>query len=311
MSKLSFYHLLDSKQIKESDLDKLFELAEKYRKQGHQKTFEESRARGLIMATLFFEPSTRTRLSFESAMNRLHGRLITLEQGATSSSIKKGETLYDTGRIMSNYADIIVMRHPTAGSVADLAKYAHVPVINAGDGPNQHPTQALVDIYTIFCEKKRLSNLKIGIVGDLKYGRTVHSLMGLLSRFPDNQFTLISCPSLKLDEEKRKIFEANGSKVEETTDLESAIEDLDVLYVTRIQQERFENQDEFEKVRDIYHIDEKLIKRSKPNMTMMHPLPRINEIDVAVDDLPQAKYFEQANYGVYIRMALLTLMTEK
>lgn len=308
MGTLSFHHLLDSKQIQESDLDKLFELAEKYRQQGHRKTFEESSATGAIMATLFFEPSTRTRLSFESAMNRLHGRLISLEQGSTSSSIKKGETLFDTGRIMSDYADIIVMRHPKEGSVAEFSKHAHVPVINAGDGANQHPTQALVDIYTIFCEKKRLNNLKVGVVGDLKYGRAVHSLLGLLSRFENNQFTLISCPSLRLDEEKKKSFEINGCTIEEVTDLKSAVKDLDILYVTRIQQERFESAQEFEKVRNIYHVNKDVISESRSDLSIMHPLPRINEIDVEVDELPQAKYFEQANYGVYIRMALLTLM---
>ena len=195
MTNLSFHHLLDANQISEADIKKLITLAEKFRKQGHKKTFTAADCRGLILATLFFEPSTRTRFSFESAMLRLGGQIITLEYGE-SSSVKKGETLSDTGRIMSNYADIIVARHPQIGSIAELSKYATVPVINAGDGASQHPTQSLVDLYTIFCEKKKLDGLKIGILGDLKHGRTVQSLLTLMSRHPKNQFTLISHPSL-------------------------------------------------------------------------------------------------------------------
>lgn len=310
MTKLSFQHLLDANQINHEDINKLITLAEKFRKQGHKKNFANGDCRGLIAATLFFEPSTRTRFSFESAMLRLGGQVITLEN-SKSSSVAKGESLSDTGRIVGNYADIIIARHPQVGSVAELAKYAGVPVINAGDGPNQHPTQSLVDIYTIFCEKKRFDNLKIGIIGDLKYGRTVHSLLTIMSRHRNNQFVLISHPSLALDRKKKKTFEQHGCKIVETQNLENAIKDLDILYVTRIQQERFKDKKEYEKVRNFYRIDEKLLTKAKKNLTIMHPLPRINEIDEKVDHVPQAKYFAQANYAVYIRMALLSLMIKR
>lgn len=309
MKKLSFYHLLDASQIKESDIEQLIALAEKYRSQGHKKSFNDGDCKGLILASLFFESSTRTRLSFESAMQRLGGETITLEHG-DASSLKKGETLSDTGRMISNYADFIVMRHPDTGSVAELSEYATVPVINAGDGANQHPTQALVDIYTIFCEKKRLNNLKIGVLGDLKNGRTVHSLLTLMSRNSGNQFTLISHPSLALDQEKKDSLRVHGCKVEEATDLESAIKDLDILYVTRTQQERFSDAAEYEKVKNSYRLDKKVLTKAREDMIIMHPLPRTNEIAAEVDSLPQAKYFTQASYAIYIRMALLTLMKE-
>lgn len=309
MTKLSFNHLLDADQIKESDIKKLITLAEKFRKQGHKKTFASSDCKGRILATLFFEPSTRTRFSFESAMLRLGGQVITLEYGE-SSSVKKGETLSDTGRIISNYADVIVARYPEIGSVAEIAKYATVPVINAGDGANQHPTQSLVDLYTIFCEKKKLNNLKIGILGDLKHGRTVHSLLTLMSRHSGNHFTLISHPSLALDAKKKKTFEQHGCKITETSNLESALKDLDILYVTRVQQERFADKKEYDKVKNIFCINKNILSKAKKTLTIMHPLPRINEIEEEVDHLPQAKYFAQANYGVYIRMALLSLITK-
>jgi len=310
MTKLSFNHLLDASQIKESDIKKLFILAEKYRKLGHKKNFTNGDARGLILATLFFEASTRTRFSFESAMLRLGGQVISLEYGE-ASSVKKGESLADTGRIISNYADIIVARHPEVGSIAELAEHATVSVINAGDGINQHPTQSLVDIYTIFCEKKRLDNLKIGIVGDLKYGRTVHSLLNLMSRHKSNHFTLISDSSLALDAEKKRSFEKNNCKIIENSNLESAIKDLDILYITRIQKERFADKKEYEKVKNNYRIDKKLLSKGKKDLIILHPLPRVSEIDVEIDEMPQAKYFAQANYAVYIRMALLALMAKK
>ncbi len=308
MSKLSFFHLLDATQIQENDIEQLISLAEKYRLQGHKQTFLDSDCRRKILASLFFEPSTRTRLSFESAMTRLGGQVITLENG-NSASTKKGETLSDTGRMVSNYADIIVMRHPANGSVAELAKYATIPVINAGDGTNQHPTQALTDIYTIFCEKKRLNNLKIGVVGDMKYGRTVQSLLTLLSRNLNNEFTLISHPSLALEKEKVKAFEANGCKIKTSDNIEEAVQDLDIVYTTRVQQERFLDSVEYEKVKNIFCINKKVLSRAKEDVIIMHPLPRTYEIDPEIDELPQAKYFAQANYAVYIRMALLALLT--
>ena len=262
---------------------------------------------GRLMTSLFFEPSTRTRFSFESAMYRLGGQVITLEQG-DSSSIKKGETLMDTGRIVSNYSDIIVMRHPRIGSVDELAKFVTVPVINAGDGANQHPTQSLVDIYTISCEKKRLDNLKIGVIGDLKHGRAVNSFLTLMSRYKNNSFTLISHPTLKINAKTKSVIEKNGGKVQETSNLEVAIKDLDILYVTRIQEERFVSKKEFEKVKNIYRLDKKTLAKGRKDTIVMHALPRVNEIDLDIDDTKQAKYFEQAGYGVYMRMALLSMM---
>jgi aspartate carbamoyltransferase catalytic subunit len=301
VSSLSFRHLLDSNQIQESDLEKLFTLADEY----HLKPQLDCKQK--IVATLFFEPSTRTRFSFESAMHRLGGRVLSLENGETSS-VKKGESLADTGRIVSNYADIIVMRHPKIGSVNEFAEFAHVPVINAGDGSNQHPTQSLVDVYTIFREKKTLDGLRIGILGDLKHGRAVHSLMTLLTRYKNNHFTLISHPDLGLAKEDREAFEKHGCKLEETSNLEEGIKNLDVLYVTRTQFERFDagNSKGF---KDNYCVNKKLLSAAKNDLIVLHPLPRTGEIDSEIDDLPQAKYFAQANYAVFIRMALLSLMT--
>jgi aspartate carbamoyltransferase catalytic subunit len=309
MTEISFHHLLDANQIKKSDIKNLIALAEKYRNCGNKKTFSDGDCRGLILAILFFEPSTRTRFSFESAMLRLGGQIITLEQGE-SSSVKKGETLSDTGRVVSGYADIIVARHPEINSITKIAKYSSVPVINAGDGAGQHPTQSLVDLYTIFCEKKTLDNLRIGIVGDLKYSRTVHSLMTIMSLGKANHFTLISHPSLALSADKGQDFINKGCEIIQTSDLQNSIKDLDILYVTRVQQERFSDPSEYEKVKNLYHIDKELLKKAKKDLIIMHPLPRVNEIDEEVDDEPQAKYFAQANYGVYIRMALLSLMAK-
>lgn len=308
MEKLSFYHLLDAAQIKDSDINLLIDLAEKYRQNSHQKNFAAKDCEGLIAATLFFEASTRTRMSFESAMLRLGGNNITLENGETSS-VKKGETLTDTGRIVSNYADIIIVRHPETGSVAELAKYSSVPVINAGDGTNQHPSQSLADLYTIFCEKKRLDNLKIGVLGDLKHGRTVHSLLTLLSRYASNSLTLISHPSLGIDAAYKQQLSTHGCKIIETYNLENSIGELDILYVTRIQQERFQDIREYEKVKNLFHVNSTLLQKAKKNLTILHPLPRVNEIAIEVDFTDQARYFAQANYAVYIRMALLYLMT--
>ncbi len=308
MVKLSFTNLLDAKQIQENDINVLIELAEQYRL--GQKDLTQSKCRGKILATLFFEASTRTRFSFESAMYRLGGHVITLEQG-DSSSVKKGETLSDTGRVVSNYADIAVLRHPSVGSAEEFASHVTIPVINAGDGANQHPTQSLVDLYTIFCEKKRFNNLKIGIIGDLKYGRAVHSFLALISRYSGNQFTLISHPFLALEKNMKNEFEKNGCKIIETADLENSIKDLDILYVTRVQRERFESEDEFNRVKNIYRLDKKSLENTRKDMIIMHALPRINEIDLEVDDCKQARYFEQAGYGVFVRMALLELMVSK
>lgn len=307
MSSLSFRHLLAAKQIGQVDIAALLKRADYYRLASNEQLLDEKPCAGKILASLFFEPSTRTRFSFESAMLKLGGQLVTLEQGA-ASSVKKGESLEDMGCVVSNYADIVAMRHPQIGSVDRFASGASVPVINAGDGANQHPTQALLDIYTIFCEQSRLDNLKIGIVGDLKYGRTVHSLLSLLSLYPNNSIKLISHPSLALEQEKQQPLVQAGLDLKVTSDLTSAIEDLDVLYVTRVQQERFANLDVYQQVKDLYQITPDLVANVRDNMIVMHPLPRVNEIDPAVDKLPCAKYFKQTAYGLYLRMALLSLM---
>ena len=303
----SFFHLLKAEQITKNDLDRIFELATKYQTSNPEDVLRDSNLHTKILATLFFEPSTRTRFSFESAMLRLGGKVITLEQGQASSA-SKGETMSDLGIIVGGYADAIVIRHPQIGSVAEAAKFAKVPVINAGDGAGEHPTQALVDLYTIFTEKKRLNNLKIGILGDLKYSRTTHSLLSLFNQYKDNHFTFISDRFLSLTNEKRDQLNSYNYKFSETDNLENAIKDLDILYVTRVQKERFESPSEYERVKDLYRVNKKILSYSKPDLIVMHPLPRVSEIDPEIDNLPSAKYFKQAENSLYVRMALLALM---
>ncbi len=306
---LSFRNLLDAEQINTTDIDNLFELAETYRQTEPKETLRAGPCYGSILASLFFEPSTRTRFSFEAAMLKLGGQVVNLED-ALSSSVKKGETLSDMGKIMSGYTDIIVMRHPEVGSVHEFSRNASVPVINAGDGSNQHPTQSLLDLYTIYCEKKRLDSLNIGFVGDLKHSRTVHSLLTLVSLYSNNKITLISHPNLTLDAAKKERFEKGGLHFETTSDLEEGINKLDVLYVTRIQRERFESEQEYRSVKDLYQIGEKVLSYANPEMIIMHPLPRVNEILPEVDASPNARYFMQANYGLFMRMALLSSLND-
>jgi aspartate carbamoyltransferase len=214
----------------------------------------------------------------------------------------------DLGIIVGGYADAIVVRHPQNGSVDEAAKFAKVPVINAGDGSNEHPTQALVDFYTIFAEKKRLNNLKIGILGDLKYSRTTHSLLTLFGQYPDNHLVFISDPLLAITEDKKAELKKHNYKFEETSDLEKAVRDLDVLYVTRVQKERFQSAADYNKVKDLYRVNKKILAAAKKDMIVMHPLPRVNEIDPEIDTLPSAIYFKQAENSLYVRMALLALM---
>ena len=303
--KLSFTNLIDSNQITISDVDRIFALADKYRLEGKNQDCQ-----NLILASLFFEPSTRTRFSFESAMLKMGGQILTLEHGE-ASSIKKGETLADMGRIMSNYADIIVIRHPQIGSANEFAKNATVPIINAGDGANQHPTQALVDLYTIFIEKGRLNNLRIGVLGDLKYTRVFRSFLTLMSRYSNNHFTLISPPSLTLDLDYKKHLIKDGCVLEETNNLTAAVKNLDILYVSRIQHERFIDEQEYQKVKNSYLVNKEIMNNASSDMIIMHALPKLSEIDLEIDNLPQAKYFQQAKYGVYVRMALLSLIAGK
>jgi len=305
-SSLSFGNLLDTSQITKEDTLSILSLAKQY----HEDSLKGKKlwdvCRGNILATLFFEPSTRTRFSFETAMLRLGGQVITLAN-PDSSAVKKGETLSDMARVMSGYADVIAMRHPKEHSVASFAEHASVPVINAGDGANQHPTQALVDLYTIYHEKGRLENLTIGFMGDLKYSRTVFCLLTVLSHYKNN-FIFISPPSLKINNERKTILAKHGSNIREVENLDEVISELDILYATRVQGERFATKEEYDAVKDSYCIGKKDLVKVKKDVIIMHPLPRVNEIHPEVDALPNAKYFEQAAYGVFARMALLSLI---
>lgn len=268
--------------------------------------------KGKILGTLFFEPSTRTRLSFTSAMMSLGGSVLGFDNPA-SSSTTKGETVQDTIRMVSAYTDIIAMRHPKEGAPIAAAKVSRVPIINAGDGGHYHPTQTLTDLITINRKCGRFNDLTIGICGDLKYGRTVHSLIAAMSRYENVKFILISPDELKLpDYVKEAYLEMMGKDYEESKDLESVIPSLDILYMTRIQQERFADKNEYERLKDSYILNLSKLKFAKPTLSILHPLPRVNEIDVDVDDDPRAHYFDQAAYGRYIRMAaILKLLDAK
>lgn len=261
--------------------------------------------RGKILASLFFEPSTRTRLSFETAMIKLGGGVVGFAE-PDISSVKKGENLADTVRVVESYADVIVLRHPLEGAARLAAEYVNIPVINAGSGAEEHPTQALLDIYTIRRELGRVDSLNIGILGDLRYGRTVHSLCIGLTNY-DVKLFLISPELLRL---RREFLEEVKKKVEvvETDRLERVIDKLDVLYVTRIQKERFADLAEYEKVRGAYRVDLDILQRAKESLIVMHPLPRVEEIDPEVDYTPHARYFDQVRYGVLVRMSLLKLI---
>jgi len=263
---------------------------------------------GKILATLFFEPSTRTRLSFEAAMKRMGGRCIGFARPGTSSA-KKGETLADTIRVAAGYADMIVLRHPQEGAARLASNFSDVPVINAGDGAGHHPTQTLLDLFTIREEKGSISDNHIGIAGDLKYGRTVHSLTKALSMF-DTEMTFISPPSLRMPAEITDMLKRDGMKFHEVEQIEETLDDLDLLYMTRIQRERFPSDEDYQKVAKSYHLEKKMLENSKDDLKVMHPLPRVDEIKTDVDETPNARYFEQAANGVPTRMALLKLVKE-
>lgn len=268
------------------------------------------KCRGKKLATLFYEPSTRTRLSFEAAMIELGGNVIGFSE-AGSSSAAKGESIADTARIISCYADIIAMRHPKEGAPLIAAKYASIPVINAGDGGHNHPTQTLTDLLTIAREKKRLSSLTVGLCGDLKFGRTVHSLICAMARYSDVKFVLISPDELKLPSYvKKDVLKKNNIPYLQTASLEEAMPELDILYMTRVQRERFFNEEDYLRLKDSYILDKNKLEGAKDDLIIMHPLPRVNEIDPSVDDDPRACYFRQANYGKYIRMALILKLLE-
>ena len=261
-------------------------------------------ANGKILATLFFEPSTRTRLSFESAMLRLGGSVVGFSD-MSASSASKGESIEDTASTVSCYCDIMAVRHPEMFTPHKMAKVSTVPVINAGDGANEHPTQTLTDLLTVKKRFGRLEGLTIGLCGDLKYGRTVHSLAKMLSRYPNNRFVLIAPGELSMPQYVIEMFEKNGVSYTVNPSLETAIPDLDILYMTRIQRERFEDPDEYERLRGVYVLDSEKMALASRDMIVMHPLPRVDEIAVEVDSDPRAWYFKQAQMGVYARMALI------
>ena len=265
---------------------------------------------GKILATLFFEPSTRTRLSFESAMLSLGGQVLGFSE-ASSSSAAKGESVADTIQTVNCYADIIAMRHPKEGAPLVASMNTQIPIINAGDGGHNHPTQTLTDLLTIHHEKGRFNNLTVGVCGDLKFGRTVHSLISAMSRYEGIKIVAISPEELKLPEHvKTDVIEKNGMNYVETTDLEAAMPELDILYMTRVQKERFFNEEDYLRLKDSYILTPEKLRDAKEDLTIMHPLPRVNEISVAVDKDPRAAYFRQARYGRYIRMALILKLLE-
>jgi aspartate carbamoyltransferase catalytic subunit len=280
------------------DILRILDLTEEFEKQPVSKLLD-----GKVVATLFFEPSTRTRLSFESAVNKLGGRIIGFSD-VSSSSVSKGETLNDTIRTVNNYCDLIVMRHPIEGSARFASEIATVPVINAGDGANQHPTQTLLDLYSIRKTQGRLDGLNIFMVGDLKYGRTVHSLMMAMSRW-NATFNFIAPEELKMPDEYKLYLENLGLKYYEHNDFTDIISRADIIYMTRVQKERFSDPIEYEKVKNVYVLHNSMLKNTKSTMRILHPLPRVNEIHQDVDVNPKAYYFEQALNGVYTRQAIL------
>lgn len=264
---------------------------------------------GKKLATLFFEPSTRTRLSFEAAMYELGGNVLGFSE-AQSSSAAKGESVADTAKTVSCYADIIAMRHPKEGAPLVASLNATIPVINAGDGGHNHPTQTLADLLTIHREKGRFNNLTVGLCGDLKFGRTVHSLIAALSRYDNIKFVLISPNELKLPDYVKEALTAKGIPYTETGDLEGAMADLDILYMTRVQRERFFNEEEYLRLKDSYILTPEKLTNAKDDMSILHPLPRVNEISVAIDNDPRACYFKQVLNGKYMRMALILKLLE-
>ena len=302
-------HILTVDQFDRGLLNEILDLSDDMRRV--TKRGGDQRLAGRILATVFYEPSTRTRLSFESAMMRLGGNVISSEMAAETSSAAKGETIEDTVRIVESYADAIVFRHPTAGVVDRAAGVASVPVINGGDGAREHPTQALLDLYTIYREVGRIDNLNVALVGDLRYGRVPRSLARLLTRTRGARIQLVSPPQLDMADEILAYLDDGGVEHSVERDLLKAVETADVTYVTRIQKERFPSEEAFTEVEGAYQLTAEMARKMKQGATILHPLPRVDEIATAVDALPQAAYFRQAKYGVYVRMALLDMVLNR
>lgn len=295
-------HLIDPMDLSVQEIEKLLALANDIIE--HKEKYSEV-CKGKKLATLFFEPSTRTRLSFEAAMIELGGNVLGFSS-ADSSSATKGESVHDTVQVVGCYADIIAMRHPKEGAPLLASLKSPVPIINAGDGGHAHPTQTLTDLLTIQREKGRLENFTIGFCGDLKFGRTVHSLIKALSRYQNIRYILISPQELQVpDYIREEVFEENNSPYEQVESMEDVIGDLDILYMTRVQKERFFNEADYIRLRDTYILDTEKLKKAKPDMSILHPLPRVNEISTEVDDDPRACYFKQVMNGKHVRMALI------
>jgi len=307
MVKKKIRNLIDIRDLSVEEIDDLIKVANDII--DHKEKYSH-KCDGKILATLFFEPSTRTRLSFESAMLRLGGKVLGFSEAA-SSSTSKGESLADTICVVSGYADIIAMRHPKEGAPLVASSKSLVPIINAGDGGHNHPTQTLTDLLTIKREKKRFDNLTIGLCGDLKFGRTIHSLIAAMSRYKNVKFILISPDELKLpDYIINEILKKNNIEYIETNSMTEYMNELDILYMTRVQKERFFNEEDYLRLKDYYILSEERLENAKKDLCIMHPLPRVNEISYDVDDDERAKYFTQAYNGVYIRMALILKLLE-
>ena len=300
-------YLIDPMDLSVEEIDELIDIANDIIK---DRTRYQDVCRHKILATLFFEPSTRTRLSFESAMLSLGGSVLGFSS-ASNTSASKGESVSDTISVVSSYCDIIAMRHPKEGAPLVATRKSTVPLINAGDGGHNHPTQTLTDLLTIYREKGRLDNLTIGFCGDLKFGRTVHSLTKAMSRYKNIKFVFIAPPELKIPEYlKHDLLDAKNLDYKEVETIEEVIEDLDILYMTRVQKERFFNEQDYIRLKDTYILDLKKLEKSKSDLIVMHPLPRVNEIAIEVDDDPRAKYFDQVQNGRFMRMALILKMLD-
>ena len=308
MTNLKGKDILHGNQFSKKDIETIIKVSSNFEK-GYKKKNSLNLLKGKILATLFFEPSTRTRLSFETAMQRLGGGVVSLGS-VESSSVAKGETLKDTVKTVSQYADVIVIRHPRTGSAKEAADAVPIPIINAGDGTGQHPTQALLDIYTIKKELGSLKNITISMVGDLKNGRTVHALVDLLSLY-QAKFYFVSPNLLRMPEEISSSLRGKGMEVIETGDMAEAARASDLIYMTRVQKERFEDLSEYERVKGSYIINKAFLDRLKKRVIILHPLPRVDEISTDVDEYPGAAYFRQMRNGVFIRMALLAMILGK
>jgi aspartate carbamoyltransferase catalytic subunit len=300
-------HLLNPLDFSTGEIDQLLALAGDIEKNREKYSHV---CDGKKLATLFYEPSTRTRLSFEAAMLNLGGSVLGFSS-ADSSSAAKGESVADTIRVISCYADIAAMRHPKEGAALVASQFSGIPVINAGDGGHQHPTQTLTDLMTIHSLKGRLDNMTIGMCGDLKFGRTVHSLIEAMVRYPNVKFVLISPDELRVPGYiRQEVLQANHIEYREVNNLEEVLPELDILYMTRVQKERFFNEEDYVRLKDVYVLDKEKMKLARDDMFVLHPLPRVNEISVEVDKDPRAAYFRQAQYGVYVRMALIMTLLE-